>query len=54
MTHCVPDYAIAANPQFKGKHAMEIMDAVIAAWRGTHHGHSRQPREPRRLVLRRN
>jgi endoglucanase len=27
----VPDYAVAANPQFKGKHAMEIMDAVIAA-----------------------
>jgi endoglucanase len=26
-----PDYAIAANPQFKGKHAMEIMDAVIDA-----------------------
>ena len=27
----VPDYAVAANPQFKGKHAMAIMDAVIAA-----------------------
>ena len=27
----VPDYALAANPQFKGKHAMAIMDAVIAA-----------------------
>lgn len=26
-----PDYAIAANPQFKSKHAMEIMDAVIDA-----------------------
>jgi endoglucanase len=26
-----PDYAIAANPQFKGMHAMEVMDAVIAA-----------------------
>ena len=25
-----PDYAVAANPQFKGKHAMEVMDAVIA------------------------
>ncbi len=27
----VPDYAVQANPQFKGKHAMEVMDAVIAA-----------------------
>jgi endoglucanase len=27
----VPDYAVAANPQFKGRHAMAIMDAVIAA-----------------------
>ena len=27
----VRDYAVAANPQFKGKHAMEIMDAVIEA-----------------------
>lgn len=27
----VPDYAIAANPQFKGKHAMEVMDAVVDA-----------------------
>ena len=27
----VPDYAVKANPQFRGKHAMEIMDAVIAA-----------------------
>lgn len=27
----VPDYAVSANPQFKGKHAMEVMDAVIAA-----------------------
>jgi endoglucanase len=26
----VPDYAVSANPQFKGKHAMEVMDAVIA------------------------
>jgi endoglucanase len=26
----VPDYAVRANPQFKGKHAMEVMDAVIA------------------------
>jgi endoglucanase len=27
----VPGYAVKANPQFKGKHAMEIMDAVIDA-----------------------
>jgi endoglucanase len=27
----VPDYAVAANPAFKGRHAMEVMDAVIAA-----------------------
>ena len=27
----VPDYAVKANPQFKGKHAMEVMDAVIRA-----------------------
>jgi len=27
----VRDYAVAANPQLKGKHAMEIMDAVIEA-----------------------
>ena len=31
-----PDYAIAANPQFKGKHAMEIMDAVIDALARAH------------------
>ena len=31
-----PAYAIAANPQFKGKHAMEIMDAVIAALANAH------------------
>jgi endoglucanase len=31
-----PAYAIAANPQFKGKHAMEIMDAVIAALARAH------------------
>jgi endoglucanase len=31
-----PPYAIAANPQFKGKHAMEIMDAVIAALARAH------------------
>ncbi len=31
-----PAYALAANPQFKGKHAMEIMDAVIAALARAH------------------
>jgi endoglucanase len=32
----VPDYAVKANPQFKGKHAMEIMDAVIGALARAH------------------
>src|SRR5579863_6553459 len=32
----VPDYAVAANPRFKGKHAMAIMDAVIAALARAH------------------
>ena len=32
----VPDYAVAANPQFKGKHAMAVMDAVIAALARAH------------------
>jgi endoglucanase len=32
----VPDYAVAANPQFKGKHAMDVMDAVIAALAHAH------------------
>jgi endoglucanase len=27
----VPDYAVKANVQFRGKHAMEIMDVVVAA-----------------------
>jgi endoglucanase len=27
----VPDYAVKANPQFKGKHAMDVMDAVVHA-----------------------
>jgi endoglucanase len=27
----VPDYALKANPKLKGKHAMEVMDAVIHA-----------------------
>lgn len=31
-----PGYAIAANPQFKGKHASEIMDAVIMALARAH------------------
>ena len=31
-----PAYAIAANPQFKNMHAMEIMDAVIAALARAH------------------
>ncbi len=30
------DYAVAANPRFKGKHAMEVMDAVIAALARAH------------------
>ncbi len=32
----VPDYAVQANPQFKGKHAMEVMDAVIVALAQAH------------------
>jgi endoglucanase len=32
----VPDYAVAANPQFHGKHAMEVMDAVIRALAEAH------------------
>src|SRR5215470_2317369 len=32
----VPDYAVKANPQFRGKHAMEIMDAVIATLARSH------------------
>jgi len=32
----VPGYAVLANPQFKGKHAMEVMDAVIAALARAH------------------
>jgi endoglucanase len=31
-----PDYAVAANPQFKGKRAMDVMDAVIAALARAH------------------
>ncbi len=32
----VPDYAVKANPQFRGKHAMDIMDAVIDALAAAH------------------
>ncbi len=32
----VPDYAVAANPQFKGKHAMAVMDAVVNALAHAH------------------
>lgn len=32
----VADYAVKANPQFKGKHAMQIMDAVIDALARAH------------------
>jgi len=32
----VPDYAVKANPQFKGEHAMQVMDAVIAALAHAH------------------
>lgn len=32
----VPDYAVAANPQFKAKHAMQVMDAVISALTKAH------------------
>ncbi len=31
-----PDSAVKANPEFRGKHAMEIMDAVIAALADAH------------------
>ncbi len=32
----VPDYAVKENPQFRGKHAMDVMDAVIAALAQAH------------------
>jgi endoglucanase len=32
----VPEYAVSANPQFKGKRAMEIMDAVVDALAKAH------------------
>ena len=32
----VADYAVKANPQFRGKHALDVMDAVIAALSRAH------------------
>ncbi|HTJ30101.1 MAG TPA: cellulase family glycosylhydrolase [Acidobacteriaceae bacterium] len=32
----IPEYAVKANPQFKGKHAMDVMDAVIDALAHAH------------------
>ncbi len=32
----VPDYAVKANPQFRGKHALDVMDSVIAALAQAH------------------
>src|SRR5215475_8475469 len=32
----VPDYAVKANPPFRGKRAMEVMDAVVAALARAH------------------
>jgi len=32
----VPDYAVKSNPQFRGKHALDVMDAVIAALARAH------------------
>ena len=32
----VPDYAVKANPRFRGKRALEVMDAVIAALAKAH------------------
>jgi endoglucanase len=32
----VPDYAVKANPRFRGKHAMDVMDAVIKALARAH------------------
>jgi endoglucanase len=32
----VPGYAVKANPKFRGKHALQIMDAVIAALARAH------------------
>src|SRR5579863_2080632 len=27
----VPEYAVKANPQFRGKHALDVMDAIVSA-----------------------
>src|SRR6202453_2832288 len=32
----VPGYAVKANPQFKGRHTMEVMDAVVRALADAH------------------
>jgi len=32
----VPDYAVKANPQFKSKHVLEVMDAVVTALAKAH------------------
>src|SRR6202021_544903 len=32
----VPDYAVRANPQLRGKHAMEVMDSVVRALADAH------------------
>ena len=32
----VPDYAVKANPKFRGKHALDVMDAVVAALARSH------------------
>ena len=32
----VPDYAVKANPQFRGKHALDVLDAVISALARAH------------------
>ena len=32
----VPDYAVKANPQFRGRHAMEVMDAVVRVLADAH------------------
>jgi endoglucanase len=32
----VPDYAVRANPRFKGKHSMDVMDSVITALARAH------------------
>jgi endoglucanase len=34
----VAEYAVEANPEFRGKHALDVLDAVIAALARPHHG----------------